>query len=84
MIYIYYGYIYIIYILIYDDVFWVSFHFFSPRWPYKQTAQVAPRPTEDAEDVMVYPKLLASKENWFLFFDVGTTKSRAAMKAWQG
>lgn len=26
-------------------------------------------PTEDAEDVMVYPKLLASKENWFLFFD---------------
>jgi hypothetical protein len=34
---------------------------------------------------MVYPKLLASKENWFLFFDVGTTKSqRAAMKAWQG
>ena len=29
-----------------------------------------PRPTDDAEDVMVYPKLLASKENWFLFFDV--------------
>jgi len=26
-------------------------------------------PTEDSEDVMVYPKLLASKENWFLFFD---------------
>ncbi|CAK9115470.1 Hypothetical protein (Fragment) [Durusdinium trenchii] len=26
-------------------------------------------PTEDADDVMVYPKLLPSKEVWFLFFD---------------
>lgn len=26
---IYYGYI----LIYYDDVFWVSFHFFSPRWP---------------------------------------------------